>query len=143
MRRDAIQKQVTLLDEAVARDPAFVPALCMLAQAHLQAYWFKTRSYPGASGAGEQGARSSGTLATRRRRGASGARLFHYWGSRDYAPALAELALARRSLPNDAEVLVLIGLIERRQGRWEESTETLERAFVLDPRNASMVTSNC
>ena len=29
----------------------------------------------------------------------------------------------------------LMGFVQRRQGRWEESTRSLERAFELDPRN--------
>jgi tetratricopeptide (TPR) repeat protein len=38
-------------------------------------------------------------------------------------------------LPNDSRIFELKGLIERRQGRWEESTRNLERAIDLDPRN--------
>jgi Predicted integral membrane protein len=136
---DAIQKQVALLDEAVARDPAFVPALCLLSQTHLQAYWFNLDHTPArlerASKALEAAARlqpDAGEVHLSRA-------VFHYWGSRNYVPALAELALASRSLPNDADVLYLMGLIERRQGRWEQSIGTMERAFVLDPRNASLL----
>ena len=46
-----------------------------------------------------------------------------------------ELALAQRSLPNNAQVLILIGYIDRRQGRWSESVQEMERALELDPRN--------
>jgi tetratricopeptide (TPR) repeat protein len=48
---------------------------------------------------------------------------------------LAELGIARQTLPNDSRVFELKGLILRRQGRWEESTQNLERAIDLDPRN--------
>src|SRR4030095_7049063 len=58
-----------------------------------------------------------------------------YWGYRDYDAALAEVERARSTLPNDAWVFQLIGFIRRRQGRWEESTQNLERALDLDPRN--------
>jgi serine/threonine-protein kinase len=61
--------------------------------------------------------------------------LFYYWGMRDYVSALAELALARRSLPNDPRTFGLSGYIERRQGNWEDSTRQLEQAVALDPRN--------
>jgi serine/threonine-protein kinase len=63
----------------------------------------------------------------------------HYWGARDYEPALAEAALARRALPNDAGVLILLGAIERRQGRWAESTQHLTEAMALDPRNVRIL----
>jgi tetratricopeptide (TPR) repeat protein len=58
-----------------------------------------------------------------------------YRGYRDYQRALAELTLARRALPNDPLVFELTGFIDRRQGRWEKSTNDLKRALELDPRN--------
>src|SRR5947199_10258486 len=59
----------------------------------------------------------------------------YYSGFRDYARARSELAIARRSLPNDAEVFLYTGLIDRREGHWEDSTRHIERAPELDPRN--------
>jgi tetratricopeptide (TPR) repeat protein len=38
-------------------------------------------------------------------------------------------------LPNDPRVFLWTGLINRRQGRWEESIQNLERGTELDPRN--------
>jgi len=58
-----------------------------------------------------------------------------YLGYRDFDGALVELELAHQSLSNDPRVLQLMGLIERRQGRWDESTRNLERAIDVDPRN--------
>jgi serine/threonine-protein kinase len=54
---------------------------------------------------------------------------------RDYDTALAELAIARRGLPNDSSVPELTGFIARRQGRWEQCINNLERASELDPQN--------
>jgi serine/threonine-protein kinase len=58
-----------------------------------------------------------------------------YRGYLDYDGALAELEIARQTLPNDPRLFELKGYIERRQGRWEEATRNLERAADLDPRN--------
>src|SRR5439155_8197037 len=58
-----------------------------------------------------------------------------YWGYLDYDGALAELEVARQTLPNDSRVFELKGLIQRRQGRWQESTQNLEHSIDLDPRN--------
>ena len=64
------------------------------------------------------------------------ARAFHlYNGYLDYDGALAELEVARQTLPNDPRIFRVTGYIQRRQGRWEESTRNLERALELDPRN--------
>ena len=134
--RAAIEKEVTLLEEAVARDTAFVPALCMLAQAHLQAYWYNHDHTPARLERAREAIEAAGRLQPDAGEVHLARAVFHYWGKRDYAPALAELALAGRSLPNDADVLLFLGVIERRQGRWEESIAAMERAVVFDPRNA-------
>ena len=64
------------------------------------------------------------------------ARAFHlYNGYLDYDGALAELEIARRSLPNDPRIFSVTGYIQRRQGRWEEAIRSLERAIELDPRD--------
>ena len=58
-----------------------------------------------------------------------------YRGYFDYDGARVELAIARRTLPNDPRVPELTGYIDRRQGRQEEGLRNLERALELDPRN--------
>jgi serine/threonine-protein kinase len=45
-------------------------------------------------------------------------------------------------LPNDPLPFVLAGYIDRRQGRWVESTKNLERAAELDPQNAGVLQQN-
>src|SRR5262249_19322737 len=54
---------------------------------------------------------------------------------RDYDGALAELEVARPSLPNDPRTFELTGLILRRRGQQEEGVRNLERALELDPRS--------
>jgi TolB-like protein/Flp pilus assembly protein TadD len=63
----------------------------------------------------------------------------YYYGDRDYARALEQFEIAKLGLPNAAEAYMAIGAIQRRQGKWKESTENLERAAVLDPKNASVL----
>jgi TolB-like protein/Flp pilus assembly protein TadD len=65
----------------------------------------------------------------------------YYYGDRDYERALAEFDIARRSLPNEAQVYLAIGSIQRRQGKWAESTANLERAAALDPKNANILSN--
>jgi serine/threonine-protein kinase len=66
---------------------------------------------------------------------------YYYYCERDYQAALNEFAIARQSLPNSAEVYMAIGAIERRQGKWTESTANLEKAASLSP-NDSWVLQN-
>jgi TolB-like protein len=60
----------------------------------------------------------------------------YYYGSNDYDSALREFATAQRGLPNAAEAYLAIGAIQRRQGRWAESTANLEKAASLNPKDA-------
>ena len=61
--------------------------------------------------------------------------LVHYYLDHDYDRALAELAIARDDLPNDAVVARIIAAIQRREGRWKESTANYEKAAALDPKD--------
>jgi len=53
----------------------------------------------------------------------------------DYERALDQFQLARSEMHNDADLLGEIGLVQMRQGRFEESKENNERAAELDPLN--------
>jgi TolB-like protein/Flp pilus assembly protein TadD len=65
----------------------------------------------------------------------------YYYGDRDYERALAEFEIAKRDLPNEAQAYFAIGAIQRRQGKWAESTANLEKAAALDPKNPIIVTN--
>src|SRR6266404_5555013 len=64
--------------------------------------------------------------------------LYLWLCERDFVPALKELSIAEKTLPNNAEVLWYSAAIYRNQGRWRESLATSERALNLDPRNAQI-----
>lgn len=59
----------------------------------------------------------------------------YYYGDRDYENAMREFAIAQRGLPNEAEVYLAIGAIQRRQGKWKESNANLEKATSLSPND--------
>jgi tetratricopeptide (TPR) repeat protein len=59
----------------------------------------------------------------------------YYYGDNDYDAALREFEIAQRGLPNEAEVYLAIGAIQRRQGNWAESTANLEKAVSLNPKD--------
>jgi len=58
-----------------------------------------------------------------------------YYGERDYERALQEFGTAQQGLPNEAEVYLAIGSIQRRQGKWSESNANLEKAVNLNPND--------
>jgi Flp pilus assembly protein TadD len=65
--------------------------------------------------------------------------LVYYRGNRDYVRAREELAIARRVLPNNADVYSVTSWIDRRQGQWEEAVKNQEKAAELDPRNSKIL----
>jgi len=134
-RKANLLKAADLLNQAVAHDPTFFQAYCQLAWTHDFVYfdgWDRTPARLALAEAAIQ-------AAFRLRPDTADAHLARawnlYWGYRDYDAALAEVESARLTLPNDPWVFQLIGYIQRRQGRWEESRQNLERALELDPRN--------
>jgi serine/threonine-protein kinase len=133
--KEKLPQAAQLLDEAVARDPQFLLAWCLLSRVHGALYWTgHDRTQPRLDLANEavqialrlqpEAGEAHRALAT-----------YYYYGFRDYARARSELAAARRTLPNDAEIFLYTGLIDRREGHWDDSTRNLERALELDPRN--------
>ena len=133
--RAKLLQAADLLNQAVARDPLFFHAYCQLAHTHGLLYLLGVDHTPERLASMEAAVQA----AVRLRPDAGEAHLARaenlYFGYLDYDGALAQLELARRSLPNNFQVLAVQGYIQRRQGRWEESTRNLERAIDLDPRN--------
>ena len=128
-----------LLEKAVTRDPTFLKAHYQLARAHDQIYFAGIDHTPARLALAESAVQT--TLRLRPNSGeAHLARAQHlYWGYRDYDRAREELDIAMRALPNEPLALILAGYIDRRQGRWKESIEEMERALELDPRNISIL----
>jgi TolB-like protein/Tfp pilus assembly protein PilF len=130
------RKAIELLDEAVKRDPSFFDAYCQLAWAHEQVYAVSGTDHSPARLALAEAALQA---ATRLRPNAGETHLaranYLYYGRGDYAGALAELEIARRTLPNDPRLFELTGYILRRRGQQEEGLRNLQRAVELDPRN--------
>src|SRR5438874_872957 len=59
----------------------------------------------------------------------------YYYGDNNYDASLKEFEIAQRGLPNESEVYLSIGAIQRRQGKWAESTANLEKAASLNPKD--------
>jgi serine/threonine protein kinase/tetratricopeptide (TPR) repeat protein len=133
--RGKLLEAANLLEQAITHDPSFFEAYCELVHTHGLLYFLGLDHTPVRLASAEDAFRA----AFRLRPDAGETHLARaenlYHGYLDYDGALGELAIARRSLPNDPRVLAVTGFILRRQGHWEESTRNLERAIDLDPRN--------
>ncbi len=132
---DNIRQAVRLLEQAVGHDPGFYLAHCQLAHAHGSLYFTGADHTPTRVAQARQALQKALSLAPDRGEGHLTAAWISYHCDRDYEIALTELAIGKRSLPNDSSIPELAGFIARRQGRWQECTENLERAADLDPQN--------
>ncbi len=132
--KDKFLQAVELLDQAVARDPKFLLAYCHLANANDRLYLNYDHT-PARLALADAAVKTA--LRLRPDSGEAHLALAEhlYRGYLDYDRARAEIAIARRTLPNDPLLFALLGFIDRRQGRWEDSARNLERAIELDPRN--------
>lgn len=137
--RHNVLQAVDLLNEAVSRDPQFFLAYCALAYAHDTTFFLGIDRRPARVAMAE----AAIAAAFRLRPDAGEAHLARaenlYRCYSDYDGALAELAIAGRTLPNDSGIPELRGYILRRRGVHEEGVRSLERAAELDPRNLSIL----
>jgi serine/threonine protein kinase/Tfp pilus assembly protein PilF len=126
---------VDLLNRAVARDPSFLDAYCQLAFAHDQIYFDGIDRTPARLAMAKDAIDSAFRLKPDSGEAHFAQAVHLYRGYGDYDGALAELEVARQTLPNNARIFQMMGFIQRRQGHWEDSRRNLERAAELDPRD--------
>src|SRR5467141_2429402 len=138
MFRDTSLKAEQLFEQATKLDPNFALAFAGLSMVES---WLYHSSDP--VPARREKARTAANEALRLQPDLPEAHLAlgfsYYYGDRDYQRALAEFEIAKRGLPNEAQAYMAIGAIQRRQGKWTESTENLEKAAALDPKNVGIL----
>ena len=66
---------------------------------------------------------------------------YHYHCQSDWGGALHEFGIARKSLPNDSDLLSFVGFVQRRQGKFEEALDNIKRASELDPLSDNITIS--
>jgi TolB-like protein/predicted Ser/Thr protein kinase len=137
--KEKLLQAAQLLAEAVARDPKFLLAYCQLAKAHDSLYFLGFDRTQVRLSLGESAVKMA--LALNPDAGeAHLARARHlYQCYLAYEPALAELEIARRTLPNNTGVFTLAARIYRHEGKWLDSTREFENALALDPRNVDVL----
>src|SRR5438094_1007332 len=133
--RPTVEKAEQLFEQATRLDPDFARAFAGLAWVHDWMY----HSYD-PTPARKEKARAAADTAIRLQPDLPEAHLglgfYYYYCERNYEKALDEFAIAKRSLPNAADVYMAIASIERRQGKWAESTANFEKAASLSPKDA-------
>jgi TolB-like protein/Tfp pilus assembly protein PilF len=129
-----LKQSAQLYQRAIELDPNFALALARYSQ--LESWMLRTHE---ASQEHRQQARSLAERALQLQPDLPEAHLAlgfsYYYGDNNYHAALKEFEIAQRGFPNDSEVYLAIGAIQRRQGKWAESTANLEKAASLNPKD--------
>jgi len=137
--KGSLLQGISLLEEAVRRDPKFLRAHCLMTETHLDLYW---EGFDHADQRREL-ARVALQKAEEIQPDAGEVHwvkgVYAYHGFRDYNRALQELERAKKLLPNEARIHVTIGAIGRRTARFQEAETNFKRAVELDPRNFIVV----
>ena len=137
--KEDLLEAISLLNQAIGRDPVFFEAYSELARTHGVLYLLGHDHTPTRLASAESALEAARHL----RPDAGEAHLTQaellYRGHLNYNGALAELNLAEQTLPNNSRVFMLRGLVERRQGSYEQALDSLKRALDFDPRNVRLL----
>jgi serine/threonine-protein kinase len=129
-----LKQSAQLYQRAIDLDPNFALALARYSQ--LESWMARTHDI---SSDHRQKARSLAERALELQPDLSEAHLAlgfsYYYGDNNYDAALKEFEIAQRGLPNESDVYLAIGAIQRRQGKWADSTANLEKAASLNPKD--------
>ncbi|MBA3831548.1 MAG: tetratricopeptide repeat protein [Chthoniobacterales bacterium] len=134
-----LSQAVELLNQAIARDPAFLLAYCKLAEAHDGVYWEEIDRTPSRLALANAAINSAFRLKPDSGEAHLALAVHFYNGYLDYDHARDELAIAVRTMPNNARIFEWRGYIDRRQGRWQEAVRDFTHAIELDPRNRDLL----
>jgi TolB-like protein len=136
--QEEVEKVVQLYQKATELDPTFALAFAKLS--YMQALMYYNRPNLTVLKQARAAANDAIRLQPDLPEAHFALAYIHLWGDRDYGQALAELDIAKVGLPNDADIFAAIANIERRQGKWAESTKNYEKAAVLNPKDTTIWT---
>jgi TolB-like protein/Tfp pilus assembly protein PilF len=135
LRPESFEQAEAWYKEAIARDPNFALAIAQLAICRMRHHWLTNPlSKEELTDAGRL-AKQALTLAPDLAEAHVALGLFHYYGFREYEPALKEFQRAIELQPNSSLALQFVAFVHRRQGKWDRTLDELKRSLELNPRD--------
>jgi eukaryotic-like serine/threonine-protein kinase len=141
MTRENWDSAVSLLNQAIARDPKFTLAYCLLNEVYVLRYRFGEDHSPQYLAAAKDAAETALRLEPSREEARLALARYYYHGLSDYRRTEQELSRIPSSAPHEVEFFTLASLVERRLGQFAASIRDGEKAVELDPQNGSLATS--
>jgi serine/threonine protein kinase/tetratricopeptide (TPR) repeat protein len=134
-----IRIAIQMYEKVIELDPAFAAAYAQLSKAHSYMYWHHHDRSKERLDMAKRAADKAFQLTPRLPEAHVAMGYYYYYGHLDYDRALEQFTIARKSLPNDSVLLTGMGFVQRRQGKFREAAETLEKALEFDPLNTTTV----
>ncbi|MFB0553857.1 MAG: protein kinase [Phycisphaerae bacterium] len=130
---------IQMYEKAVELDPTFALAYAQLSRAHSWMYWFYHDRSDARITMTKQAVDKAFQLNPELPEAHLALGHYYYHGYLDYDRALEQFAIARKSQPNNSELLSFIGYVQRRQGKFQQAVANLKKASKLDPRYGRLV----
>jgi TolB-like protein/class 3 adenylate cyclase len=135
IRAQNLRQGIELLNAALARDPSFFAAQYQLVLAQDNLYTLAIGRTPQRLALAEKALEALSRLQPNAGETHLARATHFYTAYRDYDRALAELEVARSTMPNAPRIYELTGFMARRRGAHEDGIRNLQHAAELDPRN--------
>jgi serine/threonine-protein kinase len=133
--RKKLELAEQFFERAATLDPDFAVAHAALSENHSLMFHFRYDRTPPRLARANAAAQRANEIDANLPEGHRARGYYYYWGQDNYELALSEFSLAAHGRPNDPQIIASIGLVLRRQGRWQEAIDALQRAAEMEPEN--------
>jgi len=141
MPRENWDEAISLLNRAIARDPKFTLAYCLLNEVYVLLYRFGKDHSPQHLAAAKDAAETALRLEPNSEEARLALARYYYHGLSDYRQTQQELSKIPSAASHEVEFFTLASLVARRLGQFEASIRNGEKAVELDPQNTSLAVS--
>jgi TolB-like protein/Flp pilus assembly protein TadD len=131
---------IDLLNRAIARDPKFTLAYCVLSEAYVLQYRYGEDHLAEHLAVAKDAAETALRLEPTREEPRLALARYYYHGLNDYRRTAQELSKIPSSAPHEVEFFTLASLVERRLGQFAASIRDGEKAIELDPQDVWLTT---
>jgi TolB-like protein/Tfp pilus assembly protein PilF len=136
---DAQRNAITSYERAVQLDPGFALAWARLSRADAALYFIRADQTQARRDVARRALENAQELSPNLPETQLALGYYQYWVLRDYGLAQETFARLSEILPGSSDILYALGLVTRREGKWDESIAHFERCLALDPRNAEVL----
>ncbi len=133
-----LREAISSYERAVQLDPNFALGWAQLSRAHARVY-FNTDTTATRRDAAKDALENAQKLQPNSPETLLSLGYYQYWVLRDYGLAKSTFGVVNKMLPGSSEVPFALGLVARREGKWDESIAYLDQALALDPRNVELL----